>query len=99
MYEHKEDGLKIMGPILLAANYISFLVTNSFAPSIRLTHKKQMQIAALSYTFNYVVQALGLPGGWGIGGSIFGTTVGGCGAAILWVSYGSYMKNICKIHK
>ena len=40
-----------------------------------------------------------LPNGWGIGITIFGTMVGGFGAAILWVSYGSYMKTLCKNNK
>jgi hypothetical protein len=39
-----------------------------------------------------------LPGVWGISSSIIGAMVGGFGAAILWVSYGSYMKALCKMY-
>lgn len=43
-----------MGPVLLAANYFTFLIANSFAPSIRLSLTSQMKVAALCYTLNYV---------------------------------------------
>jgi len=88
----------MMGPVLLSVNYIVFLIANSFAPSIRLTQKTQMKIAALCYTFNYITEALMLPGGWGISSSVIGAMVGGFGAAILWVSYGSYMKTLCQMY-
>lgn len=56
MYEHKEGGFKEMGPVLLAANYFTFLIVNSFAPSIQMSLKSQMRVAAFCYTFNYVTE-------------------------------------------
>jgi hypothetical protein len=45
-----------MGPLILGVNYFTFLVANSFAPSIRLKLTTQMKIAALCYTANYVAE-------------------------------------------
>lgn len=87
-----------MGPIILGVNYLAFLITNSFAPSIRMKLTSQMKIAALCYTFNYVGEALQLPGELGIVLSVLGALAGGYGAALLWVCYGAYMKNLCRIN-
>jgi hypothetical protein len=54
MYEHKNDGLKFMGPVLLFVNFFTFMIANSFAPSIRLSLTTQMKIGAACYTLNYI---------------------------------------------
>lgn len=39
-----------------------------------------------------------IPGFWGVVISIIGALVGGFGAAVLWVCYGLYIKNLCSIN-
>lgn len=98
MYENSDKGFKEMGPVLLASNYFTFLIANSFAPSIRMSVTSQMKVAAICYTLNYVSEAFLLPDNWGIAFSILGAMIGGYGAALLWVCYGAYMKALCKFH-
>lgn len=87
-----------MGPVLLAANYFTFLIANSFAPSIQMSFKSQMLVAAFCYTVNYVTEIFQLEGAMGIVFSVIGAIFGGYGAALLWVCYGAYMKELCKMN-
>ena len=95
IYDHKE-GYEFVGPLILATNYGTFLITNLFAPSIRLSYKRQMKIAAVCYTINYVTQSIPAEKALNIVLIIVGSMVSGFGAAIVWVVYGAYIKALCK---
>ena len=97
IYDHKE-GYEFVGPLILATNYGTFLITNLFAPSIRLPYKTQMKIVAICYTFNYVTQSIPASKALNIFFIVIGSMVSGFGAAILWVVYGAYIKSLCKVH-
>jgi hypothetical protein len=55
-----------------------------------------MKIGALCYTMNYLCEVLQFEGSWGIAFSVLGSIIGGFGAALLWVCYGVYIKNLCR---
>lgn len=89
-----------MGPVLLLSNYATFLVVNTFAPSIRLSSKTQLKIGALLYLGNYLLQIftglLPVESAFGIMMSIVGAMMGGFGASMIWVCYGGYMEALIK---
>ena len=97
IYDQKE-GYEFVGPLILASNYGTFLITNLFAPSVRLSYKTQMKIAAVCYTVNYVTQAIPAGKGLSIFLIVLGSMVSGFGAALVWVVYGAYIKSLCRVN-
>ena len=99
VYKNQDNAPKSMGSIILIASFGTFMVFNSVAPSLGLKFTSMMKLAALTYSFNYVCEALLLSGIKGIIISVLGAMVSGAGASLLWVSYGGYMTSFCKAYK
>ena len=93
IYEH-HDGYEHLGPVLLIANYGTFMLCNILAPFVKISYKKQLIIGAICYTINYAIEIPVILSPFGVFLLILGSVLGGLGAAIVWVSQGGFMTGL-----
>lgn len=67
------------------------MIVNIFAPFIKISYKKQLIIGAICYTINYALEIPLILNTFGIFFLVFGSILGGFGAAIVWISQGGFM--------
>ena len=80
-----------MGPLLLATNYGTFMIANIFVPYLKIQYKSQFLFGAVCFSINYVLEIPDLLNTFGIMLLIFGSILGGLGAAMVWIGQGGFM--------
>jgi hypothetical protein len=70
------------------------MIANIFVPFLKVSFKKQFLFGAFCYTLNYALEISDQLDAFGVFLLLFGSALGGFGAAVVWVCQGGFMSHL-----